>query len=150
MDPYRAFRSRFRGPSGRWAIIAVMPIILILAACAPVLSPAAEPATEGLRPIAVADVSMEIGVGSPIPVDAFVSGGWPDLCAQLAEMTVARDGFQFDISLLATAADPTCPPDFVGLPFRIAIPINVVELPEGTYTVTVNGASDTFDWPPAQ
>jgi hypothetical protein len=57
------------------------------------------------------------------------------------------EGFEIDIALLATPADPDCPPDYVGLPFRIAIPINVVELPAGSYTATVNGVTTTFDVP---
>ena len=105
------------------------------------------PAAAGLRPLTVANVTVDVGVGSPIPVDAFVSGEWPDLCAQLAQVTQRYEGKTFDITLLATAADPACPPDFLGLPFRIAIPINVVELPEGQYTVTANGATTTFSVP---
>ena len=105
------------------------------------------PAAAGLRPIPVSNVTVDVGVGSPIPVDAFVSGEWPDLCAQLAQVTQRYPGKTFDITLLATAADPACPPDFLGLPFRIAIPINVVELPEGQYTVTANGATTTFSVP---
>ncbi len=105
------------------------------------------PAAAGLRPLTVASVAVDVGVGSPIPVDAFVSGEWPDLCAQLAQVTQRYAGKTFDITLLATAADPACPPDFLGLPFRIAIPINVVELPEGQYTVTANGATTTFSVP---
>ena len=105
------------------------------------------PAAAGLRPLTVANVTVDVGVGSPIPVDAFVSGEWPDLCAQLAQVTQRYEGRTFDITLLATAADPACPPDFLGLPFRIAIPINVVELPEGQYTVTANGATTTFSVP---
>jgi hypothetical protein len=101
----------------------------------------------GLRPIAVANVTVDVGVGSPIPVDAFVSGEWPDLCAQLALITQRFEGNTFAITLLATAADPACPPDYLGLPFRIAIPLNVVQLPEGEYTVTANGASTTFSVP---
>lgn len=106
---------------------------------------AAQPA--GLRPIPVSNVTVDVGVGSPIPVDAFVSGEWPDLCAQLAQITQRFQGKTFEITLLATAADPACPPDYLGLPFRIAIPINVVQLPEGTYTVTANGATTTFTVP---
>jgi len=106
---------------------------------------AAHPA--GLRPIPVSNVTVDVGVGSPIPVDAFVSGEWPDLCAQLAQITQRFQGKTFEITLLATAADPACPPDYLGLPFRIAIPINVVQLPEGTYTVTANGATTTFTVP---
>lgn len=105
------------------------------------------PADAGLRPIAVSNVTIDVGVGSPIPVDAFVSGEWPDLCAQLAQVTQRIEDRSFDVTLLATAADPACPPDFLGLPFRIAIPINVVELPEGEYTVTVNGVTAAFTVP---
>ena len=110
-------------------------------------TPTTAPPGAGLRPIAVSDVTVDVGVGSPIPVDAFVSGEWPDLCAQLALITQRFDGNTFEITLLATAADPACPPDYLGLPFRIAIPINVVQLPEGEYTVTANGASTTFTVP---
>jgi len=110
-------------------------------------TPTAAPPGAGLRPIAVSNVTVDVGVGSPIPVDAFVSGEWPDLCAQLALITQRFEGYTFEITLLATAADPACPPDYLGLPFRIAIPINVVQLPEGEYTVTANGASTTFTVP---
>lgn len=110
--------------------------------------PAATAANQaGLRPIPVSNVTVDVGVGSPIPVDAVVSGQWPDLCAQLAQITQRFQDNTFEMTLLATAADPACPPDYLGLPFRIAIPINVVELPEGTYTVTTNGATTTFDVP---
>lgn len=135
----------------------LLPLILLLAtvlvscqappAVAPTLAP--EPAAEatGLRPIPVSHVGVEVGWGSPIPVHAVASGEWPDLCAQLAEITQRFDGNTIEVTLLASAADPACPPDYLGLPFRIDLPINVVELPEGTYTVVVNGVSATFDVP---
>jgi hypothetical protein len=110
-------------------------------------TPTAAPPEAGLRPIAVSNVTIDVGVGSPIPVDALVSGEWRDLCAQLALITQRFEGYTFEITLLATAADPACPPDYLGLPFRIAIPINVVQLAEGEYTVTANGASTTFTVP---
>ena len=110
-------------------------------------TPTAAPPGAGLRPIAVSNVTVDVGVGSPIPVDAFVSGEWPDLCAQVALITQRFEGYTLEITLLATAADPACPPDYLGLPFRIAIPINVVKLPEGEYIVTANGASTTFTVP---
>jgi hypothetical protein len=34
-----------------------------------------------LLPVTVEDVRVEIGVGSPIPVDVVVSGAWPGLCS---------------------------------------------------------------------
>jgi hypothetical protein len=98
-----------------------------------------------LRLIPVEDVTVQIGVGSPIPVDVFVSGSWPDLCAQLAAVEQRVDGSNIEISLLASAPEPDCPPDHLGLPFRIALPLNMVEC-RGSYTVAVNGVETSFDW----
>lgn len=112
----------------------------------PALLPTALPAataapTGNLRPIPVDGVQIEVGVGSPIPVDIFVSGSWPDLCAQIAQINQRMNGNQIEVELLATAADPNCPPDVLGLPFRIALPINTVEMAEGSYPVVVNGVT---------
>lgn len=104
-------------------------------------------AADSLVPIEVTHVQVEVGVGSPIPVTIQVAGTWPGLCAQLATVKQQQGEFWFDISLLAHPGDPDCPPDFIGLPFGLALPINVVELPTGSYTVTVNGISTTFDVP---
>lgn len=129
----------------------ILPVILILVAGCSAITAASTPSTSEilsgeLREIAVEDVNVQIGVGSPIPVDIFVSGSWPDLCSQLAKVNQNIEGFSIDISLLATPGKPDCPPDFLGIPFRIAIPINSVELPEGSYEVTVNGVSAAFEW----
>ena len=123
-----------------------IPIILLFLAVAALMASCVAPANNELRPFAVQAVSVDVGVGSPIPVDIFVSGEWPDLCAQLAQSTFRRDGSKIELSLLATPLDPGCPPDFVGLPFRIAYPLNAVELPAGEYTITVNGVSTNFSW----
>jgi hypothetical protein len=119
-----------------------------VAGCVPI--PPASIQASSLRPIAVEAVQVQIGVGSPIPVDVFVSGTWPDLCAQLAEMTQHFTGSIIEIELLASPVKPDCPPDYLGLPFRIAIPLNVVELPHARYSVVVNGANTSFDWPASQ
>jgi hypothetical protein len=119
-----------------------------VAGCAAI--PTASPQAYSLRPIAVEAVQVDIGVGSPIPVDVFVSGTWPDLCAQLAEVTQRMDGTKIEIELLASPAKPDCPPDHLGVPFRIAIPLNVVELPHAKYSVDANGVSASFDWPASQ
>ncbi|MGW8319880.1 MAG: hypothetical protein ACWGPS_11585 [Candidatus Promineifilaceae bacterium] len=102
---------------------------------------------EQMQPMPVEYVAIEVGVGSPIPVDIVASGTWPELCAQLARVDQKIEGFQIEVSLYTTPAQPNCPPDYVGLPFRIAIPINVVEMSEGDYTVTVNGVQASFSLP---
>ncbi len=98
------------------------------------------------RLIEIADVQVQIGVGSPIPVEAVASGTWPDLCAQVAQVEQRLSGSGFDIQIAAGPADPTCPPDRLGLPFRMAIPLNMAEMPLGPYTVVVNGVETNFDW----
>lgn len=109
------------------------------------LSPAENPAGE-LRPLSVEGLVVEVGVGSPIPVEVVASGSWPDLCAQLAEVSQQVSGDRFEISLLASPADPACPPDAVGMPYRIPVPLNMVEMPFGSYTVAVNGVETSFEW----
>ena len=96
--------------------------------------------------ISIEHVEVQIGVGSPIPVEIVADGTWPDLCAQISEVQSKRNGFQIDVTLLASTTSP-CPPDYLGLPFRFALPLNIGEMPPGTYTVTVNGVSTTFDVP---
>jgi len=59
-----------------------------------------------LRPIQIADAQVQIGVGSPIPVEVVASGTWPDLCAQLADVSQQFSGDRFEISLMASPADP--------------------------------------------
>lgn len=96
--------------------------------------------------IAIEHVGIQAGVGSPIPVEIVASGTWPDLCAQIASVGSATNGFNIDITVLASTEE-NCRPDNLGLPFRFAIPLNIVEMEAGTYTITVNGTSNTFDLP---
>ena len=137
-------------------ISGVAGLALLLSACSVALDPVqANPPTPvvqmedspaGLQEVTVEGVSVEIWVGSPIPVEAVISGTWPGLCSQLAEVKQEVGERSFDIRLLATADQPDCPPDHVGLPFRLAIPLNMVEKPAGTYRVTANGMDISFDW----
>ncbi len=135
---------RARGSQRPRLVTGLALAALAIGGCVP---GATTPAPEELRPVAVEDVRVE--VGSPIPVDILVSGTWPDLCAQLAEVRQTVRSNAIEISRLTSALDPTCPPDHLGVPFRMAIPINIVELPEGAYRLQVNGLETSFDWPQA-
>lgn len=96
--------------------------------------------------IQVDSVSFDRGVGSPIPVHMIVSANLPTVCSQLGELRVHRDGRNFFVRLVATMpAQTDCSPDT--LPFRLEVPLNVVGLEEGTYTLTVNAATTSFDLP---
>jgi hypothetical protein len=95
----------------------------------------------------VEDVGVEIGVGSPIAILVNIAGTWPTLCAQLAGITVEQVANNFEISLLTDPGPPDCPPDHLGLPFGITIPLNGVEMADGHYTVSAHGLSAGFDVP---
>jgi Tol biopolymer transport system component len=133
------------------SLFSVVGLILLLGltACSSASAETVEQAEVDFRPIQVDAVQVEIGVGSPIPVDIFVSGSWPDLCAQLAQVTQAINGNRITVNILASPAAEDCPPDQLGTPFRIALPLNIVEMAEGSYTINVNGVEASFQWPQA-
>lgn len=118
-------------------------LALALGACA---SQAPAGGVAGARPVEVQAVSVEVGVGSPIPVDVVVAGQWPDACSQLVQINQAIEGTDISIEILGAPAETDCPPDFVGLALRIAVPLNAAALEAGTYNVTVNGVSASFQW----
>jgi hypothetical protein len=96
--------------------------------------------------VTVSDVSIEIGVGSPIPVHAIVQAELPKSCGQLGEVTLKRDGNSFFVRLAAELpAQTDCNND--PLPLRLELPLNTVNLPEGTYEVNVNGTVTKFEIP---
>ncbi|MDX1435666.1 MAG: hypothetical protein R3335_02570 [Anaerolineales bacterium] len=109
--------------------------------------PAAGEVDPGFRRMGIEDVRVEVGVGSPIPVDILVTGTWPDLCAQLAEISQRVGANSIELTIMASPEDPGCPSDYLGLPFRIAIPLNTVGLAEGRYRIDVNGEAADFTWP---
>ncbi|MDX1687263.1 MAG: hypothetical protein R3248_04695 [Candidatus Promineifilaceae bacterium] len=98
-------------------------------------------------PVDIQHVAVDVGVGSPIPVNVQIVTELPSLCAQLATVTQQVAPFRFDISVLAHPGRPDCPPDQAGYGVALWIPINVVELPEGEYTVSANGVETAFTVP---
>ena len=102
-----------------------------------------------LQPIAVTGVSIEIGQEAPVPVEVIIIGEWPDPCAQLAEVQQSVDGARFEITLMAAPAQPDCPHNSDAPPFRLALPLNMLPMPAGAYSVVVNGVQAVFDWDPA-
>lgn len=136
----------------------IVGLALFLSACSAPVQPApqsqlVEPekvlpsaTPEALKDIVVDDVRVEFGVGSPALVKVMIAGTWPGLCSQLAEIKQVTGERSFDIRVSALPDSPACREDLLGLPFGIDIPLNMVERPAGTYTVTVNGVKTTFDW----
>ncbi len=93
-------------------------------------------------------VEVEVGVGSPIPVNVIVDGSFPDTCAQIGEIKQRVENFNIQIALSTISRSGSeCAPD--PLPFRLRIPLNAVALSKGAYAVSANGVSTTFNWPSA-
>ena len=134
--------------SGSKFLIVILAMMLVVNACSPLAVATStgqqstpiestESALPDTKPMIVENVEVVVGIGSPLPVDIVVSGTWPSLCSQITDVQSSIKDFQIDITILASMED-SCPPDHLGLPFRFAIPLNVAELKEGLYTITVN------------
>lgn len=96
--------------------------------------------------VTVSDVSIVAGAGSPIPVHAVVLAELPKSCGQLGEVQLKRDGNTFFVRLISELpAQTECNND--PLKIRLELPLNIVNLPEGTYEVNINGTVTTFDIP---
>jgi len=137
----------------------LLSLLLLLNACSPLTTivstsgeqptPVEEVETSNnlYQPITIDNVEVEVGVGSPIPVFVHVSGFMPDPCSQVEHTEIRQNGSTFVIKLFATPdiggpAVDGCIKDLT--PFKMSIPLSVVDVPAGSYTVTVNGSSADF------
>lgn len=79
----------------------------------------------------------------PVQVRVLVRGNLNDGCTELGEARVAREGSTFVVTLPTTReAAAMCTQALV--PFEIGIPLDVLGLEAGTYTVDVNGTMASF------
>lgn len=137
----------------------MLSLFLLLNACSPFTAitnasgqqptpiESSDSSPDAYQPIAIEQVEVEVGVGSPIPVHVIVNGWLPDPCSQVEHTEIKQNGSNFVITLFAT-------PDVGGpaldgcikdpMPFKIRIPLNVVNLPAGSYTVMVNDSHTNF------
>lgn len=106
--------------------------------------PANEP--ERQQAIQIDGVTVHTEAGSSTPVRVKISGAWPGLCSQLAEIKQTFDGESFDIRLSGTSDRSACSSDQPGLSFWIDLPLNMAEKAAGTYIVRVNGKEHSFEW----
>ncbi len=80
----------------------------------------------------------------PVQVNVVAKGYLPDACTEIGQIDQVRQGDSFVITITTTRpADAACAE--VIQPFEETIPLQVEGLQAGTYTVTVNGVSSTFE-----
>jgi inhibitor of cysteine peptidase len=79
----------------------------------------------------------------PVQIHAKVVGYLGDGCTTLGEITQVREDDTFLISITTSRpAEAICTQQLVG--FEETIPLDVAGLPAGTYTVDINGVTETF------
>jgi inhibitor of cysteine peptidase len=79
----------------------------------------------------------------PVQINAHVVGWLGDGCTSMGEVTQTREGNTITVNIPTTRpAEAVCTMQLVG--FEETIPLDVAGLPAGTYTVDVNGVTETF------
>ena len=79
----------------------------------------------------------------PVQVNVRAMGYLPDSCTTIGDISQSRDGDTFMVMITTSRpADAVCAQVLVS--FEEVIPLDVAGLPAGTYTVDVNGVTDTF------
>lgn len=91
-------------------------------------------------------VEVQIGVGSPNPVTALISGSLPDTCSEFRIIRQSFEDFEFRFQIeMEQSRAIECIQDMV--PFSLTIPLNMVNRPAGYYTVNAHTVSTSFLWP---
>ena len=137
-------------------LLSILALALLLASCGqptasptPTTAPGQEPTVvEGgviTGEAMVESIEILLLESFPIQVRVVAQGNLPDSCTEIGEITKKQDGNTFQVTITTSRpADAMCAEVLV--PFEEAISLDVVGLPAGIYTVTVNGVSDTFEF----
>ena len=113
----------------------IMLITIFTAGCSSILP------TMGLAP--VEEIEIVILESFPVQVQVIARGNLPDPCTEISEVLQEKEGNAFFITIKTYRPPGLCIQ--VLAPFEEVIPLEVYELPAGTYTVDVNGVQGTFN-----
>jgi inhibitor of cysteine peptidase len=132
-------------------LLASLLAAIALAACGATVDPTTEPGQEppgGGGGIVEGEATVEtveilLLESFPVQVNVVVTGYLADGCTQIDEVITERQGDTFDVTITTTRdADAVCTQAIV--PFEQTIELDVLSLEAGTYTVDVNGVTETF------
>jgi len=94
-------------------------------------------------PANVQRIEIVILESFPVQVHVKAFGYLPDSCTTISDISQSREGDTFQVVIMTSRpADAVCAQVLVG--FDEVVPLDVLGLPAGTYTVDVNGVRDTF------
>ncbi|RPI50641.1 MAG: hypothetical protein EHM56_10565 [Chloroflexi bacterium] len=137
------------GEKRRMLVAGAMALLaLALLGCGPAARPSPTPAPGPGGVIrgepTVESLDVLILESFPVQVNVVVRGALGDGCTTLDEVTTTREGNLFRIRLTSQRpADAVCTLALV--PFEEVVPLDVVGLPAGQYTVDANGVTETFE-----
>jgi len=104
---------------------------------------AAISATPMIREANVDSIEVVILESFPVQVNVRARGEFPDGCTMINDISTTRDGTAFMVTITTVRqAEDVCTEALV--PFEETIPLDVVDLPAGNYTVSVNGINGSF------
>jgi uncharacterized protein (DUF2141 family) len=106
--------------------------------------PSATPLTEPVFGLATVE-SMQILTQEsfPVQIDVRVRGVLPDGCTQIDDIITQSDGANFDVAV-TTVREPDAACTQGEVSFEEVVPLEVLGLDAGTYTVSVNGIQGSF------
>lgn len=97
------------------------------------------------RDAPVTDIDIVLLESFPVQVRVTAKGQFDDVCTDLAEVKTRKEANTFFVTVAsARFKDADC--SQVSTPFEEHIPLDVYGLPQGIYTVNVNGITDTFEF----
>lgn len=131
--------------------LSVTILAVLVTACGPVATSPTLLSTmteEPLDPVAgmavVQSVEIQILESQPIQVNALILGQLPDAgCTTLVDVTQARDGNTFNITL-TTTTDPLALCAQALTPFEQVVSLDTKDLSPAPYVVNANGIQKTF------
>lgn len=92
----------------------------------------------------VDNIEIMILESFPVQIRAVVTGNLPDGCTEIGKIQTEKTGDTFEVSISTKRPrEAICTQALV--PFTETIPLEVRGLKAGTYTVDVNGVTDTFE-----
>jgi inhibitor of cysteine peptidase len=80
----------------------------------------------------------------PLQANAIVRGNLPDGCTTIQESSAERQGDTYEITI-RTVRPPQALCTEALVPFEEAVPLDILGLEAGTYTVEADGASASFE-----
>ena len=132
-------------------LLASLLAAIALAACGAPADPTTEPGQEppggggGIveGEAAVETVEILLLESFPVQVNVVVTGYLADGCTEIDEVITERQDNTFNVTITTVRdADAVC--TLATVPFEQTIALDVLGLEAGTYTVDVNGVSETF------